>query len=450
MLCALLFCVAENREVPNASRRRRYVMQVTSQELNPCKIELKIEVEPERVAQAFDDMYKEFAKVTKVPGFRPGKAPRAILEKYVTEEAVRREVADVLITEAYSQAIEQEKIEPYAAPEVNMEQLEEGKPLIFKAEVPLPPKVELGDYKGIEVEKPKTEITDEDVDAELTYMQERRTTAEKVEDRGIQENDIAIAETSSTIEGQEPIPPKRSLVQIGQNVAGFDEQIMGLKAGERKTFELTYPEDHENKDVAGKKATFDVSIESIRERIVPELNDEFAKQIGEFETMDQLREDIKQHLITAKEEAAESEVEHKIIDEIINRSQVHVPDVLVNHEVGHDLEDIQKNLDKQGMTIERYLAGVGKTKEDFLKDITEGAEKRVKGGLVMGEVSDKEDIDVTDEEVEAEIERMAEDSKATKDAVEAYIETRGGRTMLKNSMLNKKIMDYLKSVSRIK
>lgn len=425
-------------------------MQVTSEQINPCKVDLKIEVEAEKVAQAFDRTYREFAKVAKVPGFRPGKAPRSIVEKYVSDESVRREVADMLVTEAYSQAIEQEKLDPYAAPEVDVEQLEEGKPFIFKATIPLPPTIELGDYKGVEAERQKVEVTDEDVDAELKYMQERKATAEKVEDRGVQETDIIIAEISSAVDGQEMSEPKRSLIQLGQNVPGFDEQVMGLKAGERKSFELTYPEDYEDKDLAGKTSKFDVSIESLRERKIPELNDEFAKSIGEFESLDQLREDIKKHVIATREDAADRDLERAIVDAIVARSTVCIPDVLVDHEIGHDLQEMQASLNRQGATIEQYLQSVGKDKEEFLKELRESAENQVRAGLVLGEISDKENIDVTDEDVEAEIDRMTEESKATKDAVEAYIDTKGGRPSLKNNMLNRKILDYLKSVSSIK
>ena len=426
-------------------------MQVTSEQLNPCKVELKIEIEPEKVAQAYDRVYKAFAKVTKIPGFRPGKAPRAIVEKYVDESSVRREVADELISKAYPQAVSQEKLEPYAAPDVDVEELEEGKPAVFKAVVQLPPKVELGEYKGIEATKPKVEVTDEDVNAELEYMQNQRATAEKVEGRGVQENDIAIAEISSAPEGQEMSEPKRSLVQVGQNVPGFDEQIIGMMPDESKSFEVKYPDDYEDKELAGKNVKFDIKVESLRERKVPELNDEFAKSFGGgIETVDQLREDIKMHLQQAREDAAERDVERSIVDQIVEKSEVCVPDVLVDHEVGHDLQDMQQSLSRQNVTLSQYLQSVGKDQEEFLKELRESAEQRIKAGLVMGEISDKEGIDVTDEDVEAEIERMAEASGTTKEAVEAYIGTRGGRESLKNTMLNRKILDYLKSVSSIK
>ncbi len=425
-------------------------MQITSEKINPCKIDLTIEIEPEKVAEAYNQAYKEFGKVTSVPGFRKGKAPRAILEKYVAEESVRREVADILVTQAYPAAIEQEKIEPYADPEFNVEELEEGKPAKFKASVPLPPKVELGEYKGIKVTKTKVEATDADVDLEVKNIQDRRTTAEKVEDRGVQETDIVIAEISSNVDDGPMCEPKRSLIQIGQNVPGFDEQIMGLKPGERKSFELTYPDDFEDEALRGKKSKFDVSVESLRERKAPELNDEFAKEVGGFENMDALRAHIKQQIIEFRENESERDVERQIVEGIVANSEIHLPEVLVEHEIGHDMQEIQASLNRQNLTIDQYLRNVGKDREEFFKELYESAERRLKAGMAMGEVSDKENIDVKDEDIDAEIERLAAESNTTTDAIIAYMDSRGGRATLGNNMLNRRILDYLKSVSVVK
>ena len=425
-------------------------MQVTSEQLGPCELELKIEVEPERVAQAYDQAYQKFARVTNVPGFRKGKAPRPILERYVPEESVRDEVRDSLVVHSYYEALDQEKLVPYSGPEVEVVTFEDGEPFVFKAKVPLPPKVELGDYKGIEVEKPPVAVTDEDIENELKYLQERRTTAEKVEDRGVRENDIIVAEVSSTLEGQEPTPAKRSLIQMGSNVPGFDDHVMDLKPGERRTFSLTYPVDYGDAELAGKTADFDVALESIRERKVPDLDDEFAKAVGGFETMAELREDIGKQAISVREQEAEKEVERKIIDQIVARSNICFPDMLLEHDVHHEMEEIQEEFKKRGLTLEQYLERTGKSEEEWLAEMKEALTRRIKAGLAMAEISDVEKIDVTDEDVEAEIDRTAADSNATRESVEAYVDTTGGRPALKNSMLNRKILDFLKSVSSIK
>lgn len=425
-------------------------MQVTVEQLDPCKVQINIEVEAEKVAETIIEVYGEFAKVTNVPGFRKGKAPRNILEHYVSPESLRREAIDHLVAPSYLEALKEKDIHPYADPEVEIIEFETDKPFTFKAIVPLPPKIELGEYKGIEVKRPKVKITDKDVEAQMKYLQESRATSTKVDDRGVQEGDVLVSEMASALEGQDKGEPKRSLIQLGSNVPGFDEQIMGMKPGERRTFAIKYPNDFPDKDTAGKKVEFDVALESIRERHIPELNDEFAKTMGGFETLDAMREDVKTRLIASAEESADKEVELAIIKEIIARSKVDFPDILVEHEIGHDIEELQQRLSRQGMNIQQYLQQTGKTQEEFLSELREAAAKRIQAGLILAEVSDAEKIDITDEEVDAEIERMATESKATKESVEAYIEARGGKPSLKNLMLNKKILDLLKSVSTIK
>ena len=426
-------------------------MQVNVEQLDPCKTELTIEVDTEKVAETIEEVYKEFSKYTSVPGFRKGKTPRNILERYVKPESVRREAIEHLVPPAYMEAIKEKDIHPYADPNVDVVQFEEDKPFIFKAVVPLPPVVELGEYKGIEVERPAVKVTKEDVENQLKYLQESRATSTKVEDRGVKKGDVVIADIASAVQGEDKGEPRRSLVEVGSNVADFDDNIIGLKPGERKNFTVEYPKDFSDENLAGKKVDFDLSVEAIRERHLPELNDEFAKAVdSSYESLAAMKEDIKKRLTEARETEADNEAENKIVDEIIARSKVCIPDILVEHEMGHDIEDIQARLSRQGATIEQYLQQAGKTQEEFLAELREIAAKRVRTGLALAEISDAEKLDVTDEDLNAEIDRMAEESKATRESVEAYIDTRGGRDALRNTMLNKKIADYIKSVSKIK
>ena len=425
-------------------------MQVTKEQTSPCEVELKIEVEPERVAQAYDLAYRKFARVTNVPGFRKGKAPRAILEKYVPAESVREEVLDDLVGRSYVEALKQEEIDPYAGPEVKLEDLEEGKPFAFTAKVPLPPEVELGEYKGIEIEKQPVSVSDEDVDSELEYLRQRNATARKVENRGVQESDILIAEVASTVEGEEKAEPKRSLIQLGDNVPGFDENVMGLKPGEQKVFAVEYPADYSDAQLAGKKAQFEVKLEGIRERVIPELNDDFAKTLGQFATVDELKADVRAHIQSSRESEAEREVEHKLIDEVIARAKVCFPEVILEHDLHHELEDIGERLKRQNVTMEQYLAETGKTEEEFLTELREALTRRIKAGLVLGRIAEAAEIDVTDADVDAEIERMITESNATRESVQAYVDAHGGRSALQNTMLNRRILDHLKSVSHVK
>lgn len=425
-------------------------MQVSIEQLNSCQTVLTIEVDTEKVAESIEEVYKDYAKHATVPGFRKGKAPRHLLERMIDQESLKRSAIENMVGEAYYEAIKQEDIHPYTDPEIDIVQYEPGKPFIFKANVPLPPKVELGDYKGIEVERRTVEITDEDVDAQVKYLQDSRATTDKVEGRGIGPNDIVIAELSSGPQGEEKSEPKRSLIQMGSNIPGFDENVLGLNPGERKSFDITYPEDYSDAELAGKVFSFDVSVESLRERKVPELDDTFAKSVGEFENMDALRADMKKHIIESAEETADREVEHKIIDEIVARSTVCFPDVMVDHEAHHDAEELGKRLSQQGITIEQYLKRSNKSEEDFIQELRAEASKKLSIGLVLGDIADAENLEVSDADVDAEIDRIVAESNAERESVEEYMESRGGKPFLKNSMYNKKIMDYLKSVSVIK
>ncbi|MHB0913632.1 MAG: trigger factor [Armatimonadota bacterium] len=425
-------------------------MQVTLEQLDPCKVQLDIEVEADRVAETVEKVFREYAKHTTVPGFRKGKAPKNLVARYVSEESVRQRALEDLMPEAYMEALKEKDIDPYGDPSVEDVHFEKDEPLVFKALVPLPPKVELGDYKGIEAKREKTKITDEDVEKELANLQENNATAEKVDDRGVGENDIVIANMSAVAEGEEPTEPRRSLVRMGENIPGFDEAVKGLKVGERKTFSLPYPEDFEDKDLAGKTVQFDLSVEGIRERKVPELNDEFAKKIGNFDSFEAMRASMKEEMEKSAETAADREVDRKIVDEIVSRSEVCFPDVMVEHELHHDLQEIQSRLSQRGLNIEQYLKMSGKTSEEMLAELREAAERRIRVGLVLGKIAETEKIDVTDEDVEAEIERMVADSKAPRESVESYIEATGGKSALRSSLLDRKIFEYLRSISKIK
>jgi trigger factor len=426
------------------------MMQVNVEEINPSKLELTIEIDADTVNKTIDQVYHDYAKVTAVPGFRKGKAPRHLLERYVAPEAVRRRAIESMIPDSYAEAIEDKSIEPYTEPEIDVVQFEKGQPFIFKAGVSLPPKVELGEYKGIEVERQKVEITEADIDNQMKYLQDSKTTSEPVTDRGIEKGDVAVAEIASASEGEEKPAPKRSLVEVGSGLPEFDDNLIGMKPDERKTFTVEYPEDYADDKLAGKTVEYDVDVKFIRKRIIPELNDEFAKTLGEFETLAEMREDLKSRLIASSEEAADRAVAQKIIEEIVSRATTTFPDVMTTHEMHHDLEDFASRLGRQGLTVEQYLRGSGKTREQLFDDLRGQAEISIRTGLVLGQIAEAEGLDVTDDEIEAEIDRVAEESKAPRETVETYFEAKGGKSQLKSQIANRKIMEFLRSVSVIK
>ncbi len=425
-------------------------MQVTVERQDACSTILNIEVDAEQVARTVKGVYRELAQQVDIPGFRRGKAPQVILERYISPESVRQRAIRELIPAAYAEALKEADLQPFAEPEVEVVKFEKDSPFIFKAKVPLPPKVELGEYKGIEVERPKVEVTDSDVDLQLEQLRGSHATYKPVEDRGIESGDFVIAEITSQIEGEANKRSTRSALHVGTNLPDFDNAIMGMKPGERRTFSLTYPADFSDPDLAGKKAEFDVAVESIRIRVLPELNDEFAKEISNFDTLDQLREDIRRRLIEYRNREADREVDSKIVEQIVSRSNICFPEVMVEHEVHHDLEDIEEQVKRQNATIEDYLRQTGQTEEQLLETLREAASRRLRVGLVLGEIANVEGIRVSDEEVDAEIDRIAREEKTTREAVVGFLETQGGTDGLRNRLLNRKIFEFLRSVSNIK
>lgn len=425
-------------------------MQVTAEHTKPREVELKIEIDAEQVNKTVQEVYREYARVTEVPGFRKGKAPLSLVERYVSPDSVKRRAIEKMMPAAYEEALKQEDIEPYADPDIEIIQFEKEQPFIFKASVPLPPIVELGEYKGIEVQREVAEVTDDDVEAELKRLQDSNARTEKVEGRGVSKGDYVLANIASAPEGEELGDARRSLIEVGSNLPEFDENILGLEADQRKTFTIQYPEDYGDDELKGKKFEFDVTIKEIRERKVPELNDEFAKSVGEYQTLDELKADIRKRLIEGTEKKANTEVVNKIIDEIVSRSKVEFPDIMVEHEVYHDLEDLQHNLDRYGITMDMYLRRAGITQDQLLEQLRERARSRITTGLVLGEIAEKENLSVSDEEIDGEIDRIAAESGAPRETVQAYLEAKGGKDSIVNQMLNQKIIDFLKSVSRIK
>lgn len=426
-------------------------MQVKVEEKSPCEVELSIEVPAEQVSSARDKVFKEMGRRATIPGFRKGKAPRALLERQLSPESVRSHLLDELLPDAYAEALEETKIEPFTDPEIDVVQLEVEQPFIFTAKVPLPPKVELGEYKGIEVERPEVKVSDEDIDNELGYLQQNKATIQPIEDRPVETGDLVTAELKVVPEGEEPQEPGRARIRVGSNIPEFDSNIVGMNLDEEKSFRIEYPSDSDDEHLAGKKIDYTVKIEKIYKVTLPELDDEFAQGLpGGIETLEALKENIRDRLMEARNQAADSEVENKIIDTIVTRSKVCFPEVLVKSRVAHQLEHLREDLEKENRTFKQYLEQIGRTREQFMDELNQAITRRVTVGLVLGEMASAEKLEVPDEEIEARIDAMVEEAKASREAVEAYLEPRGGRESLGNAMLDQKITDFIKSVSKIK
>ena len=424
-------------------------MQVTKEALEPCQAVLTIEVESDKVVVAVDRAYREYGKYVSVPGFRKGKAPLSFVKQRVPEADVRQRAAELLVEPAYAAAIEQEAVEPFAQPKLELVQLDmTATPFIFKAIVPLRPEVELGAYTGLTVERPKYELTDENVETQLQRMRERAADYPVVE-RPAQMGDLVVADLSALVDIKpEAAEARPTMIEIGaDNIPGFDDQLLGISKGEEKTFVLTYPADYPDADLAGVEAEFTISVNEIHEKKIPELDDELAQKLsnGRYQTVDELRREMRVDMEKSLIASAESEADSKLIDQILANSTVKYPPVLVESEVEDDIKELMGRLEQQSVTVPEYLERIGKTQDQLVSEITNAAAKRIEIGLLLGKVSEAENLTLADDDLNAVLAERAQEERTSPAAVRAMLESNGGMDALRNRAQAKKVLDFLRS-----
>ena len=424
-------------------------MQVTKEALEPCQAVLTIEVESDKVVVAVDRAYREYGKYVSVPGFRKGKAPLSFVKQRVPEADVRQRTAEILVEPAYAAALEQEAVEPFAQPKLELVQLDmTATPFIFKAIVPLRPEVELGTYTGLTVERPKYELTDENVETQLQRMRERAADYPVVE-RPAQMGDLVVADLSALVDIKpEAAEARPTMIEIGaDNIPGFDDQLLGISKGEEKTFVLTYPEDYPDADLAGAEAEFTISVNEIHEKKVPELDDELAQKLsnGRYQTVDELRREMRVDMEKSLIANAESEADSKLIDQILANSTVKYPPVLVESEVEDDIKELMGRLEQQSVTVPEYLERIGKTQDQLVSEITNAAARRIEIGLLLGKVSEAENLTLADDDLNAVLAERAQEERTSPAAVRAMLESNGGMDALRNRAQAKKVLDFLRS-----
>lgn len=423
-------------------------MQVTKEALDPCQVALTIEVEPDKVGQAFDRAYREYGKYVSVPGFRKGKAPLSFVKQRIPEADVRQRTAEMLVEPAYASALEQEGIDPFALPKLELVQLDaDGKPFIFKAVVPLRPEVELGTYTGLTVVKKKYTLTDENVDAQLDMMRQRAAEY-PIAERPAQTGDLVVAELSALVDIRpEAAEARPTMIEIGSdNIPGFDEQLVGMNKGDEKTFALTYPENYPDAELAGQDVEFTVVVNELHEKKVPELDDALATKLsnGRYETLTALKADLRADMEKSLVQSSESESDSSLLDQIIEGSTVKFPPVLVETEVDDDVKQLLERLERQNVTIDEYLERIGKSREQIVSEFTEAAAKRIQIGLVLGKVSETETLTLSDADLDAALAERAVQERTTPAAVRAMLENSSGMDELRNRAQAKKVLDFLR------
>lgn len=422
-------------------------MEVAKEVLEGNKVKLKVEIEKERVNDALDKAYKKVVKDVSLPGFRKGRVPRHILEARYGKEVLHSDAFDFLVPQAYMEAVKAAEIEPIDQPEIEDFYIAENEPATFTAIVQVKPEVELGQYTDLGIEKDQVNLSDDEIEEVLKRQQEQHAYLETVDRDTVEEGDFAIIDFTGFLDGEE-FPggsAEEYTLEIGSGyfIPGFEEQLVGQKVGEEVEVKVTFPEDYQAENLAGKDAVFKVTIKELKVKRLPELNDDFARELGEFDTLDELKEDIRENLLKQKEDQVQREYEEKLLEKISENAEVDVPDVLVNNELDMMLQNMDYTLRQQGVNIEQYFNFVGIDPENWRQDNWEMAKERAKINLVLEAIAKKEGIEVSDEEIDKRIEEMTEGSEQKPEQFKAFLMASGQLDGLVHSMLIGKVYDFL-------
>ncbi|KML38445.1 trigger factor [Cytobacillus firmus] len=406
---------------------------------------LTIEVDAEKVTEGLDAAFKKVVKQVNVPGFRKGKMPRGMFEKRFGVESLYQDAVDYLLPEAYANAIDETGIEPVDRPEIDVEQIEKGKSLIFKATVTVKPEVKLGEYKGVEVKPLETNVTEEDVNNELTSLQERQAELAVKEEGKAENGDTVVMDFEGFVDGEAFEGGKAENYSLelgsGQFIPGFEEQLIGAAAGESKDVEVSFPEEYHAAELAGKPATFKVTVHEIKTKQLPELDDEFAKDADEeVETLDALKEKIKTRLEESKKHEAEHHVRDTVVEAAAANAEMEIPAAMVDTEVNRMMQEFEQRLQMQGMNLELYFQFSGQDEAALREQMKEEAEKRVRVNLTLEAIAKAENIEVSDEEVSEELNKMAEMYNMSADQITQAL---GSLEGLKADLQIKKAVDFL-------
>jgi trigger factor len=432
-----------------ASARFRYpsaAMQITTTPAPKSTILVEVEVPAERLAQAVGEATRALSRRTKVPGFRPGKAPRGVLEAVLGHGAVLDEAVDRLVQSSYRDALIEKEILPLTNADVEIVQAEEGKPLIFKATVPIRPEVTLGDYTNFNF-RPVIETTDEPkVDKVIEELRDQNASLSPVEERGAKKGDYAVIKYVGTRDGTpfEGGSAERMPLIIGEDrlIPGFEDELVGLAIGDTKGFVITFPAEYGEESLAGQLAHFEVEVRELREKILPEADDDFARSMGDFTDLANLREEVAKRLARNALDKARHGFSDQIIEYAVANSTIDLPDVLIELEVEVMHDEFRSALVRQGISEEAYTKVSGKSHEDLHADFRPDAEKRVKVLLVLSRIAEVEGLTIDDADIEAEIargrDRYASDPKLTR-----YFESERGRNYIRSTLRRSRVVEKL-------
>ncbi|MFB5083742.1 trigger factor [Symbiobacterium thermophilum] len=422
-------------------------MKATWDKLENNWMQFEVEVDASEFSKSVEAAFRKMNRQVTIPGFRRGKAPRAVFERVYGKEALVQEAVDQILPRAYSEALEQGQIEPISQPEIEVVQAEDGKPLIFKGKVQVTPEVTLGRLSGFGIEKQVPEVTDQEVEEQLSALRERLATLVTDESGEVDQGSFAVIDFEGFIDG-EPFEGGKGegyTVEIGSGtfIPGFEEGLVGAKAGETREVTVTFPEDYHAQHLAGKQAVFKVTVHEVKKKELPELNDEFAQQVSPFKTVEELRADIKNRLSEAAAQKAEEDFRNKVVEAVADDASVEVPEVLVHDKVHDMIHDFEHQLAQQGITLDMWHQITGKTHEDLHKELEPQATKLVKVDLVLAAVAKQVGLTVSDAELEAEFDRLLAMYPKQQSYIRQLRASAAYRAQLRRDLLKQKTVEHL-------
>ena len=425
-------------------------LQVEKLEKNMAK--LTVEVPAEQFEAALKTSYNKNKNKFNIPGFRKGKAPQAMIEKMYGVGVFYEDAVDEAINASYPDAAKESGLEIVSRPEISIEQVEKGKSFIYVATVATKPEVTLGEYKGIEVEKAKPEVTDADVEAELKKVQEQNSRLVSVADRAVADGDQTVIDFEGFVDGKafEGGKAEDYTLVIGSHsfIDTFEDQLIGKNIGEDVEVNVTFPAEYHAAELAGKPATFKVKIKEIKMKELPELNDEFASEVSEFETLEAYKEDVKNKLAETKQAQATAENENNVVQKVVDNAQMDIPAPMVDEQVRNMIEDYARRLQSQGISFDQYLQFTGSTIEQLQEQMRPQAELRLRTRLVLEAVVAAEKIEPSDELVEAEIKKMSENYKMDAEQIKTIM-GEAGMAQMKADMAVQEAVDFLVAEAKL-
>lgn len=406
-------------------------------------VKLTITVSAEEFEKGMAKAYEKNKSKMSVPGFRKGKVPRQMLEKMYGPSVFYEDAANAIIPDAYAKAADESKLEIVSQPEIDVTQIEKGKEFIFTATVAVKPEVKLGEYKGLEIEKVNVDVTDEEVAAELDKAREQNSRTVTVEGRAVQDKDIAVIDFDGYVDGEafEGGKGENYSLTIGSHsfIDTFEDQLIGKNVGDEVEVNVTFPEDYHAESLKGKPAMFKVVIKEIKAKELPELDDEFAQDVSEFDTLDEYKADVKNKLVERKTKSAQREKEAKAVEKAVENASFDVPEAMIQYQVRQMAEEFAQRISQQGLSIEQYMQYTGLTPDKLFDDMRPEAEKRVKNGLVLEAIVAAENIEVSDDDYEEELKSMASMYQMDVEKVKELIDENAAEQIKKDVAINKAV-----------